>query len=74
MNRILPAVSVVAIVCTIAFSSVSFAKTRENQRLAEGKITKNEAQHLVLKKYPGASVKKCELTAGKEHSIWSCRW
>ena len=43
---------------------------RENQRLQQGKITKNEAQHLVLKQFPGAKVKKCILTSGPDHGIW----
>ncbi len=43
---------------------------RENRRLAEGKITKNQAQHLVLKKFPDATIKSCVLTNGHEHGIW----
>lgn len=43
---------------------------QENERLQSGKITKNQAEHLVLAKYPGAKIKKCVLTKGKGHSIW----
>jgi uncharacterized membrane protein YkoI len=57
-------------ICTFAISSLSLAGTRENKRLEEGKITKNEAQHLVLNKYPGAKIQSCELTKGKDHSNW----
>lgn len=43
---------------------------RENKRLHAGKITKNEAQHIVLKKFPGAQIRKCELNTGRAHGIW----
>ena len=43
---------------------------RENQRLQQGKITKNQAEHLVLKAYPGARIKKCRLVPGTDHGIW----
>ncbi len=43
---------------------------RENKRLQEGKITKNEAEHIVLQKFPGAKVTKCELNTSKGHGIW----
>lgn len=56
--------------CVFAISSIGAAGTRENERLLQGKITKNEAEHLVLKEFPGAKIKKCELTRGKDHSIW----
>lgn len=54
----------------LAITSLDAAGARENQRLREGKITKIEAQHLVLRKYPRATIKKCELTRRKEHSVW----
>ena len=44
---------------------------REFERLDQGKITKNQAQHFVLKKFPGASIKKCELRRGKKGSVWA---
>ncbi len=54
-----------------AAPSVHSAGTvRENERLQSGKITKNEAGHLVLRKFPGARIKKCELTNGRDHSVW----
>lgn len=70
MKRSLSVLSVV-VICTIAVSSLSAASSRENQRLHERKITKNEAQHLILKKYPGATIKKCELTDEKGQSMWT---
>lgn len=60
----------IIIACTFAAGSVSAASSRENKRLQEGKITKNEAEHLVLRKFPGATIKKCELTRRTDHSIW----
>ncbi|MDQ6862083.1 MAG: hypothetical protein M3032_13140 [Verrucomicrobiota bacterium] len=58
--------------CTIAVSDLHAAgSARENERLQSGKITRNEAQHIVLKKYPGAEIKKCELKHGKEHSYFA---
>lgn len=43
----------------------------EFDRLNSGKITKNQAQHFALKKFPGANIKKCELRQGKQHSVWT---
>ena len=60
----------VALVSMFAAVGVLSAETRENQRLQEGKITKNEAQHLVLKQFPDATIKNCELKTIKGHSVW----
>lgn len=60
----------IALVSIFAAIGAVSAETREQQRLQEGKITKNEAEHLVLNKFPGATIKKCELTKGKDHSVW----
>lgn len=65
--------SCLALSVAVAFAfgvSSATADSRENQRLQQGKITKNEAQHLVLKKFPGAKVRKCELKGEQGHSIW----
>lgn len=67
MKRFLLAV----VTCTLAVSSLSAATARENKRLQEGKITKNEAEHLVLKQFPGATIKRCALTPGGQHSVWA---
>jgi uncharacterized membrane protein YkoI len=58
------------IAVALAASSLTAASSRENERLREGKITKNEAEHLVLAKFPGATIKKCVLTPAKGHSVW----
>ena len=58
------------LLCTLAASPLNAAENREARRIHQGKITKNEAQHLALKKFPGATVKKCELTSGRDHSVW----
>lgn len=71
MKRSLPVVCSIVVACSVAVSSVRATSSRENQRLHERKITKNEAQHLVLKKYPGATIKKCELTGEKGQSVWT---
>ena len=60
----------VALVCIFATTGAVSAGSRENQRLQEGKITKNEAQHLVLKQFPGATIKNCELKTTEGHSVW----
>ncbi len=65
-----PCVLSFVLVCAFAVSSLSAAETRESKRLRQGKITKNEAQHLVMKKFPGARIKKCELKSGNSHSVW----
>lgn len=62
---------VVALFCSFAVASVNAEGARENKRLQQGKITKNEAQHLVLKKFPGATINKCELKTGKDGANWS---
>lgn len=61
---------VILFACAFAFSSVTIAGSREQARIERGKITKNEAQHLVLKKYPGATVAKCVLKSGKGGDVW----
>lgn len=61
----------VVVTCTLAVSSLSAATARENKRLQQGKITKNEAEHLVLKQFPGATIKRCVLTPGARHSVWA---
>ncbi len=55
----------------ISTSAHAQMKARELERIEQGKITKNEAQHLVQNAYPGAKIKRCELRAGKPHSIWA---
>ncbi len=59
-----------AIAFAFAVSSMRGADSREWKRLKEGKITKNEAQHLVLQKFPGAKIIKCELQPANDHSVW----
>ncbi len=72
MKRLLLPLLLTAILgLTITVPSTNAAGTeRENERLQQGKITKNEAQHLVLKQFPGAKINKCVLMPGKEHSVW----
>ena len=60
----------IAFISIFAATGVVSAETRENTRLQEGKITKNEAQHLVLKQFPGATIKSCELKTVNGHSVW----
>ena len=64
--RLLP----IALVSIFAATGVVSAGSRENARLQEGKITKNEAQHLVLKQFPDATIKSCELKTTNGHSVW----
>lgn len=71
MKRSLLVAFAIAVTSTVAVSSLTAAGTaRENKRLHEGKITKNEAEHLVLKQYPGARITNCTLAPGKDHSVW----
>ena len=55
----------------ISTSADAQMSARESKRIQQGKITKNEAQHLVHNAFPGAKIKRCELRAGKEHSVWA---
>ena len=57
----------VSVLCASGFGKT---QSRESKRLDEGKITKNEAQHLVLKKFPGAKIRKCELKPAGKHGVW----
>ncbi|MDQ6626553.1 MAG: hypothetical protein M3Y69_10540 [Verrucomicrobiota bacterium] len=70
MNRTSPLlVAALAVFTFTAGIANTSAETRENKRLYAGKITKNEAQHLVLQKFPGSKIKRCELTGPKSHSV-----
>ncbi len=55
---------------TFTGSSITSAATREDRRLSAGKITKNEAQHLVLKHFPGARIQHCRLQRESGHAFW----
>ncbi len=68
MNPIFRALLVVVVLCV--FASFTRAGARENQRLQNGKITKNEAQHLILQKFPRATVKSCQMKQEKGHTVW----
>lgn len=70
MNKLSSFALILAAASVFVTSSAHAASARENQRLHQGKITKNEAEHLVLKQYPHATIKNCQLTAGKNHSVW----
>jgi uncharacterized membrane protein YkoI len=52
------------------FAPLTRAGTREDQRLQTGQITKNEAEHLVLQKFPNATIKNCQLKNENGHSVW----
>jgi uncharacterized membrane protein YkoI len=54
----------------VVFTPFARAGAREEQRLQTGKITKNEAEHLVLQKFPDATIKSCRLKKENGHSIW----
>ena len=56
---------------SLTASALGQMPSREFERLDQGKITKNQAQHFVLKKFPRATIKKCELRGGKERSVWA---
>lgn len=68
MNRSL--LSLLHLLCALAFAFPLHAESREAKRIQQGKITKNEAQHLVLKKFPKAKILKCELKLNGNHSVW----
>lgn len=52
-------------------SAVAETKKAGTNQSAQGKhITKNEAQHLVLQKYPAANIKTCEEKTVNGTSIW----
>ena len=65
--RFLLAVIVAASISGSAFAQMS---KPEFDRIDKGKITKNEAQHLALKQFPNAKIKRCELRPAKPHSVW----
>ncbi len=57
---------------SITLSALAQMSEREFERIDQGKITKNQAQHFALKKFPRATIKKCELHPAK--SILSGPW
>src|SRR3954451_1786029 len=66
-TRLLSSVLIATLLTGSAFAQMN---PREFKRMDEGKITKSEAQHLVMQRFPGARVKKAELRRGKDHSVW----
>jgi uncharacterized membrane protein YkoI len=62
--------SLFMVISLFTISPLYSAETRETRRLKAGKITKNQAQHLVLKEYPGAHIKSCELKQAHGRSVW----
>lgn len=70
MKRLLRLGLLLVAAAILAVSSADDASSQENQRLRQGKITKNEAEHLVLRKFPGARIGRCELKHGTHHSFW----
>lgn len=71
MKRSLSLIVFVGLASAFTIAPLSAATSREDKRLQRGVITKNEAQHLVLKKYPGAKINHCELKKTDGHSVWS---
>lgn len=70
MNRF-PRLLVYFIVAAFVGGSAFAQMTgRESKRISQGKITKNEAQHLVMQQFPGAKISKCELRNENKHSVW----
>jgi uncharacterized membrane protein YkoI len=71
MKRLFPFIfSLIIMAYCSGASSAAAASPRENERLQQGKITKNEAEHLTLKKFPGAAIRSCKLTHATGHSVW----
>src|SRR4051794_10088963 len=71
MKRLLRTSILLIVGTALSFSALRAAGTaRENERLQHGKITKTEAQHLVLQKFPAAKIRKCELKSGQGHSYF----
>lgn len=61
----------IAVALVLAGSSaLAQPKKADANQAAHGKITKNEAQHLVLTKYPAANIKNCELKTVNGASVW----
>jgi uncharacterized membrane protein YkoI len=70
MNRSLRYFAAVIAALALLPSVHAQMSARESNRIDKGKITKNEAQHLVENAYPGAKITKCELHGAKGHSMW----
>ncbi len=70
MKRSLPFLLALLLSWSALPSAHAAGSARENKRLQEGKITNNEAEHVVLQKFPGAKVKKCILTQAQGHGVW----
>lgn len=75
MNKFLPLVFLVVILALLApFSAFAQMEKAEMDRIAHGKITKNQAQHLVLNKYPGAKIISCDEATANGHLMWKVRF
>lgn len=59
-----------AFAISLSTSALAQLKEREMTRITQGKITRNEAQHLVTQQYPGAKIRSCELRGPKNHRVW----
>ncbi|HSH39224.1 MAG TPA: PepSY domain-containing protein [Chthoniobacterales bacterium] len=70
MNQSARSLLCVVLAGSLSTSALGQMSDREFKRLDEGKITKNQAQHFVLAKYPRAEIKKCELRSNKGASVW----
>ena len=67
----LVAVAVVGFATSSAFAAEpKKAEAKASPAAAETKITKEQAQNLVLKKYIGAQITTCELGTDKGNSVW----
>jgi hypothetical protein len=77
LSRFIRAAFAVVVALLISFAPTASLKAQgrgETEKLLHGKMTKNEAQHLVLKKYPGATIKQCELKKSGERSLWEVQF
>lgn len=68
MNR-----SFATAIVTLSLAAAAHAQMskRESHRIDQGKITKNEAQHLVQNAFPGAKIQHCKLHNVNGHAVWN---
>lgn len=66
--------SVVASSSAIAQAKKDAGTSKATDTAATGKITKNEAQHLVLKRYPGANIISCDESTVNGKAVWIVKY
>jgi uncharacterized membrane protein YkoI len=70
-GRFIPSMKLLSFFAFAAFLSLSSLQANPPNRERNAKITKNEAEHIALKHYPGERVQAAKLATVQGKLIWS---